>query len=74
MKTFDETNGSASVEETIPLISPVPENNEEKEEEEVSKEDKEKFANIRTENIGVWRIFYQDTPWSFLPGAETARK
>jgi len=29
---------------------------------------------IRTRDIGVWRVFYQDTPWGLFPGAETARR
>lgn len=29
---------------------------------------------IRMMDIGVWRVFYQDKPWSFLPGYETVRK
>lgn len=39
-------------------------------------EDKKKKEDIRirTQDVGVWRIFYQDQPWSFLPGVELFRK
>jgi hypothetical protein len=31
-------------------------------------EDKKEEMRIRTKEIGVWRIFYQEKPWGFLPG------
>lgn len=55
------------------------EEKEEKEEEEEEKgkgkEEREKNSvNIRTKEIGVWRIFYQSEPWSFVPGVEIFRQ
>ena len=42
--------------------------------EDEEKEKKSTDARIRTMDLGVWRVFYQDKPWSFLPGYETLRK
>jgi hypothetical protein len=42
--------------------------------EDASEDKKEDDIRIRTKDIGVWRIFYQDQSWSFLPGADLFRQ
>jgi len=39
-----------------------------------SKKESESEVPIRTRDIGIWRMFYQDSPWGFLPGFDTIRK
>jgi hypothetical protein len=75
MKILDDSASGASAEEKVPLLSPTVEKDDEENETEkdTEKDDKAKL-NIRTVNIGVWRIFYQETRWSFLPGAESVIK
>lgn len=53
--------------------SPMPEKKGPREEEKKHTTN-EPDPRIKTLDVGVWRIFYLDTPHSFLPGAETVRK
>jgi hypothetical protein len=75
MRILDDSASGASAEEKAPLLSPTTEKEDDQNETEndMEKDDKPNL-NIRTVNIGVWRIFYQETPWSFLPGAESIIK
>ncbi|PVF98309.1 P-loop containing nucleoside triphosphate hydrolase protein [Serendipita vermifera] len=43
------------------------------EKKEEKKDATEAEIKIRTLDIGVWRVFYQATPWGFLPGADTMK-
>lgn len=56
----------------------VDEKREDVPEEETNEDNKSKETErdvpIRTRDIGIWRVFYQDNPWSFLPGVDTARR
>jgi hypothetical protein len=61
--------------EDAPMASPI----DEKMEDTPNEDSKPKVTEdveipIRTRDIGVWRVFYQDKPWSFLPGVDSARR
>ena len=60
--------------EYVPMASPIDEKMEETPNGDNKPADDEIEVPIRTRDIGVWRVFYQDNPWSFLPGIDTARR
>lgn len=37
-------------------------------------EQKKEPLKIRIKDIGIWRVFYQDKPWSYIPGVELVRQ
>src|SRR4051794_28856104 len=47
---------------------------DESDEDDKPKKDENEDILIRTRDIGIWRVFYQDSPWSFLPGADIVRR
>jgi hypothetical protein len=67
MRILDDSANGASAEKA-PLLSPTIEKDDEQNETEKDTEKDDKAnLNIRTVNIGAWRIFYQETRGSFLP-------
>lgn len=47
---------------------------EEKEPADKKGDEKQEDVRIRTKDIGIWRVFYQDKPWSYIPGIEIIRQ